>query len=85
MMPYGNARGTVLIEALVAGVVLAIALIGLASLFNSGQSFVLAEGDQRAGIFLAQQKIENLRSLGFACIPVGSGDRVASTCSGVAP
>jgi hypothetical protein len=57
MMPYGNARGTVLIEALVAGVVLAIAVIGLASQFSSGQSFVLAEGDQRDGISLAQQKI----------------------------
>ena len=84
MMAFGNARGTVLIEALVTGVVLAIAVIGLASLFSFGQSFVVAEGDQRAGIFLAQQKIENLRSLGFACIPVGSGDSVTSTCSGVA-
>ena len=85
MMPYGNARGTVLIEALIAGIVLAIAVVGLASLFSSGQSFILAEGDQRAGIFLAQQKIERLRSLGFACIPVGSGSSVASPCSGVAP
>ena len=78
-------RGEVLIEALVAGVILAIAVVGLASLFGSGQSFVVAEGDERAAIFLAQQKIERLRSLGFACIPVGTGNSVVSDCTGTPP
>jgi hypothetical protein len=42
----------------------------------------VAEGDERVAIYLAQQKIEQLRSLGFACIPVGTGNAVPSDCGG---
>ena len=81
----GDLRGVALVEVLIAAVVLGIAIIGLASMFSSGQSFVVAEGDERAAIFLAQQKIEKLRSLDFTCIPVGTGNSVASDCTGTPP
>jgi type II secretory pathway pseudopilin PulG len=75
----GGQRGVALLEVLVAGVVLGIAVVGLAAMFSSGQSFVVAEGDERVAIFLAQQKIEQLRAAGFGCIP-GTGFVVAPEC-----
>lgn len=73
----GGAEGIAILEVLIAGVVLAIAIIGLALMFSSGQSLVVAEGDERVSIYLAQQKIERLRALLFRCIPVGiTGDAV---------
>jgi hypothetical protein len=53
-------------------------------MLSSGQSLVMADGDERAGFYLAQQKIERLRMLGLRCIPVGgSADTVGpeSGCS----
>lgn len=79
-----NVRGLALLEVLIAGVILGIAIIGLALLFSSGQSFVVAEGDERVAIYLAQQKIEKLRGLGFSAIPVG-GSSLVTGCSNSPP
>ena len=55
-----------------AGAILAIAVVGLSLMLSSGQSLVMADGDERVGLYLAQQKIEKLRTLGLRCIPVGT-------------
>lgn len=68
----GNQRGVAIIEVLIAGVVLAIAIIGLALMFSSGETYVVAEGDERVAIYLAQQKIEELRSKGWGSVPIGT-------------
>ncbi len=60
-----------LLEVLIAGVILAIAVVGIALMFSEGQSFVVAEGDDRVAIALAQEKLEAVRALGFSCIPIG--------------
>ncbi len=64
----GGQRGIALLEVLVAGVVLGIAVIGLASMFSSGQSFVVAQGDEWVALYLAQQKIEELTGAGFSTV-----------------
>ena len=73
-------RGVAIIEALVAGVVLAIAAIGLAVLFSWGQSFVVAQGDNRVALYLAQQRIESLRASGY-----GAAEVLKSNCGGTSP
>ena len=65
MLLLNGQRGVALLEVLIAGVILGIAVIGLASMFSVGQTFIVSEGDERAAIFLAQQKIETLRRLEF--------------------
>ena len=65
-------QGVAFLEVLIAGAIFAIAVIGLTRMLSSGQSFVVAEGDERVAMYLAQQKIEHLRRLGFRCIPVGT-------------
>ena len=69
--PRGT-RGIALLEVLIAGAILAIAAIGLSLMLSSGQSLVMADGDERVGLYLSQQKIEKLRTLGLRCIPVGT-------------
>lgn len=60
-----------LLEVLIAGVILALAVVGIALMFSEGQSYVVAEGDDRVAIALAQEKLEAVRALGFSCIPLG--------------
>ena len=62
----GDERGIALLEVLTAGVVLSIAMIGLALLFSMGSSYVAAEGGERVALFLAQQRLEELRAIGLA-------------------
>lgn len=77
MRGASSSRGIALLEVLIAGAILAIAVVGLSLMLSSGQSLVMADGDERAGLYLAQQKIEQLRALGLRCIPVGpSADAV---------
>ena len=63
--------GTALIEVLVTSVVVGIAAAGIALMFSFGNTWVVAKGDDRVAQVLAQQKIEQLRSLGFSCIHLG--------------
>lgn len=62
--------GLALLEVLIGGALLAIALVGIALMFSEGRSYVLAEGDDRVATALARQKIERIRALGFGCIPL---------------
>jgi hypothetical protein len=41
---------------------------------------VVAQGDNRVAFYLAQEKLENLRALGFAAVPVNSGSCPGTTC-----
>ncbi len=61
-----NERGIAFLEVLAAGVTLSIALIGLALMFSLGMSWVSAEGGERIALFLAQQRVEELRTMGLA-------------------
>src|SRR5437867_4782086 len=62
----GDERGIALLEVLTAGVALSIAMIGLALMFSLGASFVAAEGGERIALYLAQQRMEELRAIGLA-------------------
>ena len=62
----GDARGIALLEVLTASVVVSIAMIGLALMFSMGSSYVRAEGGERVALFLAQQRLEELRAIGLA-------------------
>ena len=55
-----------MLEVLVTGVILTIATIGLALLFSFGASSVAAEGGERIALYLAQQRMEELRAIGLA-------------------
>jgi len=69
--------GVAIIEVLTAGVILAIAVIGLAVMFSWGQSFVVAQGDDRVALYLAQQRIESLRASGYT-----AAEALNSNCGG---
>lgn len=72
MSLLSDKRGVALLEVLIAGVILAITIIGLASMFSSGQSFVVAHGDEWVALYLGQQKIEELTVAGFSTVLVGT-------------
>lgn len=69
-----SGAGFTIVELLVSGLVLSIAIIGVAMMFGQVQIYLAAEVDDRIGIGLVRQKIEALRGLGFDCIPVGNGN-----------
>ena len=62
--------GFSLVEVLAGAVIVGIALVGLALMFSKGQAFVTSEGDNRVALFLAQQKIEQLRIVGYDSLAV---------------
>jgi type II secretory pathway pseudopilin PulG len=66
-------QGFAILEILMGGVVLAIAVLALAIMFSEGQSYAVADGDDRVALALAQEKIEHVKSLGFNCIPSPAG------------
>ncbi len=69
--------GVIMLEVLTAGVILAIAVIGLAVMFSWGQAFVVAQGDDRVALYLAQQRIESLRASGYTAV-----EALNSNCGG---
>ena len=62
----GGQRGIALLEVLVSSVILTIAILGLALMFSFGASYIAAEGGERIAVFLAQQRMEELRAIGLA-------------------
>jgi hypothetical protein len=58
--------GVALLEVLTTSVIVLIAMIGLALMFSMGSSYVAAEGGERVALFLAQQRLEELRAIGLA-------------------
>ena len=55
-------------EVLITGVIFAIAVIGLTSMFSLGQTFMVAQGDEWVALYLAQQKIEELTGAEFSTV-----------------
>jgi type II secretory pathway pseudopilin PulG len=64
-------RGGVLLEVVVTSAVLAIAVVGISFMFSLGNTWAAAGGDDRVALSLARQKIEQLRSMTFSCVPLG--------------
>lgn len=62
----GSEHGFALLEVLAAGVILSISVLGLALMFSLGAAFVAAEGGERVALFLAQQRLEELRAMGLS-------------------
>ena len=64
-----------LLEVLVTALVLGLAAVGLALMYSMGNTFVVAKGDNRVALGLAQQKIEQVKALALPgtidCIPIG--------------
>ncbi len=58
-------RGFTLIEALIAAFVVGTAAVAVAMMFGTAQNFVHAEGDNRVAFYVAQQRMEQIRSTGF--------------------
>ncbi len=75
---FKGETGVIMLEVLTAGVILAIAVIGLAVMFSWGQAFVVAQGDDRLALNLAQQRIESLRASGYA-----AAEALNSNCGGI--
>ena len=65
---FKGETGVIMLEVLTAAVILAIAVIGLAVMFSWGRSFVVAQGDDRVALYLAQQRIESLRASGYTAV-----------------
>jgi type II secretory pathway pseudopilin PulG len=90
LRPLGTARprhhpteaGIAILEVLVAGVLLSIALVGIALMFSLGRTFVLGQGDQRVALYLAEQQLETLRTRGHDNIQAGSTTEAAGTIAG---
>jgi type II secretory pathway pseudopilin PulG len=54
--------GFSLVEVLVAGLVIGVAVIGVSMMFGTGSAWVAALGEDRVGVGLAQQRIEQVRA-----------------------
>ncbi|TMF31927.1 MAG: hypothetical protein E6I30_11315, partial [Chloroflexi bacterium] len=65
-MILADERGIALLEVLIAGVILSVVTLGLALMFSLGQSSVVAEGGERIALYLAQKRMEELRTMGLA-------------------
>lgn len=66
----GGEAGIALLEVLIAGVILGVTALGVALLLSSGRTYIVAQGDNRAALYLAQQGIEQQVARGFP--PSGS-------------
>jgi len=68
-------KGAALLEVLIAGFLFGVALTGLALMYSSAQVWVVAQGDDRVALYIARQKVEQLRGLrvakGLECVPTG--------------
>jgi len=79
-LKLASEHGLALMEVVMASVVLGIAIVGIALMFSLARSMVVAQGDTRIAFYLAQAKLENLRALGFAQVPLSPG----GSCPGLA-
>jgi hypothetical protein len=65
----GREAGVALLEILIAGMILTIAISGLAAMFGLGQSLISGEGHERVAAYLAEQKMEEVRTEGVDALP----------------
>ena len=76
---WAREQGFALIEVVMTSVVLGIAVVGVALMLSSACSLTVAQGDDRVAFYLAQEKLENLRALGFAAVPISPGGACPGT------
>jgi len=77
-----NPKGLSLLETLIAIIILAIALSSISYFFSTARSNIEAFGHMRCGLVLAQDKMEQLKDLGYFHADLSEGahsDRVNST------
>jgi prepilin-type N-terminal cleavage/methylation domain-containing protein len=67
-------HGFSLLEVLIAALVLVVAITGLTLLLSHSQAVVVGQGDTRGAIYLAEQKIERLRGIGYGGAAVANQD-----------
>ena len=58
--------GFAILEVSIAAFLLGITIVGISLMFSVGQGFIAAEGDNRVSLFLAQQRLEQIRAATFA-------------------
>jgi type II secretory pathway pseudopilin PulG len=63
-------QGMALLEVIIGAVLVAIAAVGVALMFSSGQASIHADADNRIALFLANQRIEQLRARGFDAVAI---------------
>jgi len=76
-----DVKGLSLLEVLIAIIILAITLTSISYFFSTARSNIEASGRMRCGLVLAQDKMENLKDMGYfhADLSVGThSDRVDS-------
>jgi Tfp pilus assembly protein PilV len=81
MMKIGQRRGQggfAIVEVLIAGIILGIAITGVSLLLRNVQTTVIGQGDRYVALYLAQQKMEKLVALeiknGFSSPTLQTGD-----------
>ena len=60
-----NSKGLSLLETLIAIIILAIALTSISYFFSTARGNIEVSGHMRCGLVLAQDKMENLKDLGY--------------------
>jgi len=81
-MPYPNERGVTLVELMVAMMLLAIALTGLASSYPLAMQAVTGGGFQTTATLLAQQCIELAKSMPYDRLPLDLAGNCPASPSG---
>jgi hypothetical protein len=71
-------NGFAILEALIGSIMAAIGIVGLSVMVSVGQMMVVAQGDEWAGLYLAQQKIEESIGTGFTALVVGNATETVS-------
>lgn len=77
-----DVKGLSLLETLIAIIILALALTSISYFFSTARSNIEAFGHMRCGLVLAQDKLEELKDLGYSQANLSEGthsDRVTST------
>ena len=68
-----NPKGISLLETLIAIIILAVALISISYFFSRARINIEASGHMRCGLALAQDKMEQLKDLGYFHTDLGVG------------
>lgn len=67
-------RGISLVEILVAAMVFAIVVVAMVDFFHWGRGHIMEVGVRRNGLALAEQKLEELRTVNFIDAPLSVGN-----------
>jgi hypothetical protein len=64
-LQVSRAGGFAILEVSIAALLLGITIVGISVMFSVGQGLILGEGDNRVSLFLAEQRLEQFRAIGF--------------------